>query len=70
MKKNKSYYQKIKREFLLSFFEGRSGYAEKKINGFWLIKNWNGDGQFWQVSVFSPESYERYKNPTNSKKLL
>jgi len=70
MKKSEGYYKETKRAFLLSFFEEESGYCEKQINGFWLIKSWNGDGNFWQVSIFTPESYERYKCPTDNQSFF
>jgi hypothetical protein len=53
---------KNQQQFLLSFFEGNCHwYEEKKVNGFWLIKQFNGDNQDWQVAVFTEESYKNYK---------
>lgn len=36
-------------------------YEEKRIGNEWFIKNFNGGTGEWQVSVYSPESYKRYK---------
>jgi len=61
VKKSKKYYRETRQEFLLSFFEEESGYYEKPINGFWLIKQWNGDKKCWQVAIYSQESYKSRK---------
>lgn len=50
--------------FLLSFFDGE-GYEEKKVNGFWLIKHWNGNIKAWRVSIYTEESHEKYKKSGN-----
>ena len=47
-------------EFLLSFFD-TNGYQEKLVNNFWLVKQWNGNNQRWQVAIFTKESFEKYK---------
>ncbi len=54
-------FNQIRQQFLLSFFT-EAGYIEKQINGFWLIKSMNGDTKQWQVSIYTPESYQRYKD--------
>ena len=50
-----------RRNFLLTFFDEKDGYAEKEVNGFWLVKQWNGDAKDWQVAIFSKESFNNYK---------
>lgn len=50
--------EKIIRDFLLSFFSPESNYAEKQVNGFWLIKQFN---KMWTVAVYTAESYLRRK---------
>ena len=67
-KKPKSYYNKIRQEFLLSFFE-KDEYSEKEINGFWLVKSWNGDSHNWQVSIYSQEAYNNFKKAGENFKL-
>lgn len=56
-----SKYKDIKKQFYMSFFSNEEGYEEKKINGFWLIKHWDGNNESWFVSLFSEESYRNYK---------
>ena len=62
-------YNKIKQEFLLSFFT-EIEYQEKQVNGFWLIKNWNGNTNNWQVSIFPEESFKKYKTAQTQFKEL
>ena len=52
-----------RREFLLTFFNhsGIDKYEEKEINGYWLVKEFNGDTKRWQVAIFTKESFEKYK---------
>lgn len=57
-KKQKTYNRQ--QEFLLTFFVGDK-YQEKEINGFWLVKMWNGDNEKWQVAIYTQESFENYK---------
>ena len=65
-------------EFLLSFFNDqqrkvpRDFYEERYERGFWLVKQWNGDNQKWQVAVFTEESFNNYKKAgeLNQNKLL
>ena len=51
---------KKQQEFLLTFFD-EDKYQEKEVNGFWLIKQWNGDREKWQVAIYSKKSYLNYK---------
>lgn len=51
-------------EFLLTFFD-KDEYQEKEVNGFWLIKSWNGNVENWQVGIYTQESYENYKKYGN-----
>lgn len=46
--------------FLLSFFS-EEGHVEKEVNGFWLVRHWNGNTKKWQVAVYTYESFENYK---------
>jgi hypothetical protein len=59
--KQKKYYNDVKRSFLLSFFDDTEKYTEQNVNGFWLIKQWNGNDKRWQVAIYSEESYRKYK---------
>jgi len=67
MSKTKQELTKTKREFLLTFFKDKFGdvapeYDEKEVNGFWLVKSWNGTSNFYQVAIFSKESFKKYKS--------
>ena len=48
---------------LLQEFSGQEieCYEEKKIGENYYIKSWNGTNKCWQVSIYKPESYARYK---------
>lgn len=63
--KQKGRLAKNRQEFLLSFFSD-NGYEEKEVNGFWLVKQHNGNTGNWQVAIYSKEAFERYKNPNRS----
>ena len=55
-KKNKRRQQ----EFLLTFFDKEPNYQIKEVNGFTLVKNFNGNSKIWQVSIFTKESFKNY----------
>jgi len=49
-------------EFLLTYFKQETEqYEELEVNGWWLIKQWNGGAKKWEVHIYSPESYKNYK---------
>ena len=66
--KSKKYYRETRQEFLLSFFE-EDKYSEKQVNGFWLIKQWNGDKKYWQVAIYSEEAYRNCQKARENFKL-
>ena len=47
--------------FLLTFFDQPEGdhYEEKPLNGFWLIKQWNGGTHSWQVAIYTEEAFHK-----------
>lgn len=47
--------------FLMTFFENEEGYEELEVNGFWLIKQFNGNKKVWEVHIYPAESYANYK---------
>ena len=57
---NKQRLNQQRQNFLLTFFD-EDKYCEKEINGFWLVKNWNGNKKIWQVSIYTKESLEKNK---------
>lgn len=54
-------YNDIKVDFYLTFFEEVEGYDEQEVNGFWLIKQFDGNTKKWTVHLYSKESYKNYK---------
>lgn len=50
-----------RRQLLLTFFTEEEGYAELEVNGFWLIKHFNGDRKGWVVDIYPSSSYVNYK---------
>jgi hypothetical protein len=47
--------------FLLTFFEKIEGYKVKEVNGFVLVKQWNGANSHWEVAIHTKESWEKVK---------
>ena len=50
-------------KFLLTFFKG-DFYEEKEVNGFWLVKSFSGNTGKWQISIYTHESFIKYKRFT------
>ena len=42
------------------FIQVTDHYEERQIEGNWWIKQWNGSTNCWQISIYSPESYQKY----------
>ena len=52
----------FRHDFLLKTYFSSSGqspdhYEAKEVNGFWLVKQWNGNTKTWDVAVHSQDSY-------------
>ena len=58
-----------KQDFYNTFFEGDK-YQEKEVNGYWLIKRWDGRRKCWEVALYSKEAYDNYKNCGYSQALF
>lgn len=57
--------------FMLSFFKQEEDhYEELEINGFWLVKLWNGDAKTWTVHIFTPETFKNYLKGKEQYKLF
>ncbi len=56
---------KLQEEKLAQFEQEYDHYEEKDMGGEIWVKNWNGSTKRWQVSVYSPASFKRYKGFTN-----
>jgi len=50
-----------KRQFLLKFFDDKQDFEAKEINGFILVKSWDGDRKRWTASIFTKESYKNMR---------
>ena len=55
---NQNWLNKIRHQFLLTFFEGNC-YAEKNINGFYLVKQFNAKSLNWEVAIYSKEAFQK-----------
>jgi len=62
-KEKKRILTETRNNFYLSFFDNVSPqeYAEKEVNGFWIVKQWNPELQQPQCALYSPETFQRYK---------
>lgn len=65
MKMKKTYtphwLNRIRHQFLLTFFDSQNCYQEKEINGFFLIKQFNQEQMVWEVATYTKESYQKKK---------
>jgi len=62
MKSDKRRREQTKREFLLTFFpQTEDHYEEKELNGFWLVKFFDGTTNRWLVGIYTQDSFKRYK---------
>lgn len=60
-KKRKKLLIETRHNFYLTFFDDDEEYAEKEVNGYWLVKQWNPEMNRPQVSLYSKESFKKYK---------
>jgi len=58
-----AYYQnwlnKIRRSFLLTFFDSSNKYQEKEVNGFILVKQFNQILSGWEVAIYTREAFQK-----------
>lgn len=54
-----SWLNKIRRSFLLSFFDSTNQYQEKQINGFVLIKQFSQVLDDWEVAIYTKEAFQK-----------
>lgn len=50
---------KQRQDFLLTLFDKKDEYQTKEVNGFMLVKQFNGNNKTWQVAIYTPENYQR-----------
>lgn len=44
--------------FLLTFFDEPHQYSYKEVNGFMLVRQWNGTSKVWQVAIWNKDSWK------------
>lgn len=62
MSKSKVRLENHRQAFYLTFFNTKEGYEEKEVNGYFLVKHWNGNTKEWVVALYSKESMNNLKN--------
>jgi len=60
---------RLRQEFLLTFFDKRPDKREREVNGFFLEKRWSGTTEKWEVAIYTRESWKRYKHYHQNKLL-
>lgn len=48
-----------KHSFLLTFFNDIKEYQTKEINGYVLVKQYNGTTKRWEVAIYTKESFRK-----------
>jgi len=67
----KSWRNRIKHQFLLTFFDEGNYYQEIEVNGFVLIKQLNAVEMQWEVAIYTQSAYlKRYAHQFVVNKLL
>jgi hypothetical protein len=56
---------KIRHQFLLTFFDPENQYQEKEINGYFLIKQFNTLQKCWEVAIYTRSAYSKRKAHQN-----
>ncbi|KKR80653.1 MAG: hypothetical protein UU73_C0005G0025 [Candidatus Daviesbacteria bacterium GW2011_GWA1_41_61] len=56
---SQNWLNKIRRLFLLSFFDPKNQYQEKEINGFVLIKQFSQLLGDWEVAIYTKEAFQK-----------
>lgn len=56
---NKKKYNKTRHGFLLTFFKPDPEYQVIKMNGYVLVKQFNGLNNEWEVAIYTEESWSK-----------
>ena len=64
-KQHNHWQNKIRHQFLLTFFDPANKYQEKEVNGFHLIKQLNSHSLAWEVAIYAKEAYLKRKAHQN-----
>ena len=62
---NNHWQNRIRHQFLLTFFDPANEYQEKEINGFHLIKQFNSRYLAWEVAIYTQDAYLKRKSYQN-----
>lgn len=57
-------------DFLLTFFSGKDKYAVRKINGFYLVKQYNANLNEWEVAIHTQETFEKIRDYVENQKKI
>ena len=61
MGKYKQITNRRRHEFLLTLFQQDQDHFEaKELNGYWLVKQFNGNTKVWEVAIHTPETYQKF----------
>lgn len=55
---NKLRQTQTKHDFLHTFFPSSTGYQEIKVNGYYLVNQFNKDANRWEVAIHTEEAFE------------
>ena len=61
---------RIRHQFLLTFFDPEERYQEKEVNGFFLVKQFNKLQMTWEVAIYTKESFQKRKDHQSKVKNL
>jgi len=67
---NHNWRNKIRQQFLLTFFDAENCYQEKEINDFYLIKQFDQIHMVWEVAIYTKESYQKKQAHKNKVREL
>lgn len=51
-----------RKDFLLSFFSKPDKFEHKEVNGFVLVKHYNGQLKNWYVDIYTPDTFQNFIN--------
>jgi hypothetical protein len=58
MKKDKKKRNRTRHDFLLTLFpDKKEEYSEIELNGYHLVRQWNGGSREWEVAIWTKESW-------------
>jgi hypothetical protein len=55
--KDKHFFNRQRHDFLLTFFELPHHYEVKEVNGFILVRQFNGTSNGWEVAIYTKDSW-------------